>query len=81
MTDLPVGEYEVVPADSARDWILGHLGATELAAIESPNDWCGHCGRPLEDGIVCPAHGVPDYTVDEEEAWRLRDEEKHDFKD
>ena len=47
-------------------------------ARSSPNDWCGHCGRPLEDG-QCPVHADPDEPVSEEDAWRIKDEQRHNF--
>jgi len=48
--------------------------------IDSPNDWCLHCGRPLEDSL-CPVHDVPDDRVSEDDAWRIVDEVKQGFTD
>ncbi len=46
--------------------------------VESPNDWCGQCGKLLDD-TLCPSHGVPDDTVDKHDAERIEDEQRHGF--
>ena len=58
------------------------------------NDWCGHCGQQLEDTNTsahvkggffvdvkeCVEHDIPEFTVDEVDAWRIREEAKHGYR-